>query len=92
FAGRIDRVRDEPPAKDPKTALQEGLQGRRLPLPRYTVITVGGEAHQQVFRVECRVDELGLAAVGEGASRRAAEQQAAEGVLGLMAQPKAGPA
>jgi len=56
FAGRIDRVRDAPPAKDPKTALQENLQGRRLPLPRYTVITVGGEAHQQIFRVECRVD------------------------------------
>jgi len=90
FAGRIDRVRDAPPAKDPKTALQENLQGRRLPLPRYTVITVGGEAHQQVFRVECRVDELSLAGVGEGASRRAAEQQAAETVLALMAQKQAG--
>jgi ribonuclease III len=90
FAGRIDRVRDAPPAKDPKTALQENLQGRRLPLPRYTVITVGGEAHQQVFRVECRVDELSLAGVGEGASRRAAEQQAADTVLALMAQKQAG--
>ena len=67
------------------------LQGRRLPLPRYTVVTVGGEAHQQVFRVECRVDELGVAGVGEGASRRAAEQQAAEKVLALMAQMQAGP-
>jgi len=91
FAGRIDRLRDAPPAKDPKTALQENLQGRRLPLPRYTVVTVGGEAHQQVFRVECRVDELGVAGVGEGASRRAAEQQAAEKVLALMAQKQAGP-
>ncbi len=91
FAGRIDRLRDAPPAKDPKTALQENLQGRRLPLPRYTVVTVGGEAHQQVFRVECRVDELGVAGVGEGASRRAAEQQAAEKVLALMAQMQAGP-
>ena len=90
FAGRIDRVRDAPPAKDPKTALQESLQGRRLPLPRYTVVTVGGEAHRQVFRVECRVDELGVAGVGEGASRRAAEQQAAESVLGKLAEKKAG--
>jgi ribonuclease-3 len=90
FAGRIDRVRDAPPAKDPKTALQENLQGRRLPLPRYTVVTVGGEAHRQVFRVECRVDELGLAAVGEGGSRRAAEQQAAESVLALMAGQRTG--
>ncbi len=91
-AGRIDRAGEAPPAKDPKTALQESLQGRRLPLPRYVVVTVGGEAHRQVFRVECRVDELGLAAVGEGASRRAAEQQAAEAVLGLIAESKAGPA
>jgi ribonuclease-3 len=92
FAGRIERARETPPAKDPKTALQENLQGRRLPLPRYVVVTVGGEAHRQVFRVECRVDELGLSAVGEGASRRAAEQQAAEGVLARMAESKAGPA
>jgi ribonuclease-3 len=90
FAGRIERAREAPPGKDPKTALQESLQGRRLPLPRYTVVTVGGEAHRQVFRVECRVDELGLSAVGEGASRRAAEQQAAEAVLARMAPPKAG--
>lgn len=92
FAGRIDRLREAPPAKDPKTALQENLQGRRLPLPRYVVVTVGGEAHRQVFRVECRVDELGLSAVGEGPSRRAAEQQAAESVLARMAERKAGTA
>lgn len=91
FAGRIDRAGEAPPAKDPKTTLQENLQGRRLPLPRYVVVTVGGEAHRQVFRVECRVDELGLSAVGEGTSRRAAEQQAAEAVLALMAQRNAGP-
>ncbi len=89
FAGRIDRARDEPPAKDPKTALQENLQARRLPLPRYVVLAVGGEAHRQVFRVECRVDELGVVGVGEGASRRAAEQLAAESVLGQLAEKKA---
>lgn len=90
FAGRIDRASEAPPAKDPKTALQENLQGRRLPLPRYVVLTVGGEAHRQVFRVECRVDELGLASVGEGPSRRAAEQEAAQAVLARMAQKEGG--
>ncbi len=54
------------------------------------MLNVGGEAHQQIFRVECRVDELGVAGVGEGASRRAAEQQAAESVLGKLAEKKAG--
>jgi ribonuclease III len=90
FAGRLEQARETPPAKDPKTALQENLQGRRLPLPRYAVLAVGGEAHRQVFRVECRVDELGVACVGEGASRRAAEQQAAESVLAQLAPKKAG--
>ena len=87
----LQQAGEAPPAKDPKTTLQENLQGRRLPLPRYVVVTVGGEAHRQVFRVECRVDELGLSAVGEGSSRRAAEQQAAEAVLALMARRNAGP-
>ncbi len=91
FAERIDRVREAPPGKDPKTALQEALQGRRLPLPRYAVLSVGGEAHQQVFRVQCKVDELGLAGTGEGASRRSAEQQAAEAVLAQLAAGRRGP-
>jgi ribonuclease-3 len=64
------------------------LQGRRLPLPRYTVLQVGGEAHCQSFRVECRVDELGARAEGEGPSRRTAEQQAAGAVLALVIPDK----
>ena len=89
FAAKLDQARQAPPDKDPKTALQENLQGRKLPLPRYVVLSVGGEAHRQVFRVECRVDELGIAGTGEGASRRAAEQLAAEAVLAALTQKKA---
>ena len=70
-----------PVDKDPKTALQEHLQGRKLALPRYSVQRTEGEAHDQTFTVECRVDDLGIVAAGKGASRRAAEQAAAEGVL-----------
>lgn len=90
FAGRIDRAREAPPGKDPKTALQEILQGRRLALPRYKVLAIEGEAHRQVFRVECRVEELDVAASGDGSSRRAAEQQAAEAVLAMLEGKKAG--
>jgi ribonuclease-3 len=90
FSGMLDRAREAPPDKDPKTALQEYLQGRKLPLPRYAVLSIGGEAHRQVFRVGCRVDELGVSGEGEGASRRAAEQQAAEAVLAVLSQKKAG--
>jgi ribonuclease-3 len=80
--------RDRMPVdKDPKTALQEHLQGRKLALPRYSVQRTEGEAHDQTFTVECRVDDLGLVATGQGSSRRAAEQAAAEGVLVQLEKP-----
>lgn len=71
--------------KDPKTRLQELLQGKRLSLPVYTVIDVSGEAHDQLFRVECAVAEMAIRAFGEGSSRRAAEQEAAERAYALAA-------
>ncbi len=64
--------------KDAKTLLQEYLQGRKLALPQYTVIATQGEAHAQLFQVECEIGQLKLTARGEGPSRRAAEQAAAE--------------
>ncbi len=67
--------------KDPKTLLQEYLQGRRLPLPRYNVVTVTGEAHEQAFLVECVIPELGVRTEGMGSSRRSAEQSAARAAL-----------
>ncbi len=67
--------------KDPKTTLQEYLQGKRLALPRYAVVSVSGDAHQQTFLVECEISELGVKAQGSGNSRRVAEQEAAAGIL-----------
>ena len=64
--------------KDPKTLLQEHLQGRRLGLPRYSVVSTKGAAHDQEFEVECLVDGLSVRTLGSGSSRRAAEQQAAQ--------------
>jgi len=63
--------------KDPKTRLQEWLQGRKLPVPEYAIVGVQGEAHLQTFEVVCRIPALNIAANGSGASRRAAEQVAA---------------
>lgn len=71
-------------AKDPKTRLQERLQARRVGLPRYEVVATQGADHRQTFEVECRVEQLGLRARGNGTSRRAAEQEAASGVLALL--------
>ena len=67
--------------KDPKTALQEWLQGRRMPLPKYSLADTRGEAHQQEFEVECEITGLGLKTRGIGVSRRAAEQQSAQRAL-----------
>jgi ribonuclease-3 len=64
--------------KDAKTLLQEHLQGNRLALPQYKVVEIKGEAHAQTFVVSCEIAQLGLITRGEGASRRIAEQVAAE--------------
>lgn len=64
--------------KDAKTQLQEYLQGKKLPLPKYTVIEIKGEAHAQTFEVECEIAKLNIKTRGEGHSRRVAEQVAAE--------------
>jgi len=84
---RLDEKDGMPVKKDPKTALQEHLQGRKLALPRYSVQRTEGEAHDQTFTVECRVDDLGLVASGQGTSRRAAEQSAAEGLMAQLEKP-----
>jgi len=73
------------PTKDAKTMLQELLQGRKLALPLYSVISTEGEAHQQFFRVECFIPELKIRALGSGASRRSAEQDAAKQAYRLAA-------
>jgi ribonuclease III len=67
--------------KDPKTELQEWLQGRKMKLPVYRVVATLGEAHKQTFDVECTVTETGHSERGIGASRRAGEQAAAAAML-----------
>jgi ribonuclease-3 len=68
-------------AKDPKTELQEWLQGRKMKLPVYRVAGILGAAHKQTFEVECEIVELGAVERGIGASRRAGEQAAAAAML-----------
>jgi len=68
-------------AKDPKTELQEWLQGRKMKLPIYRVAATLGAAHKQTFDVECEISELGAVERGIGASRRAGEQAAAAAML-----------
>ena len=72
--------------KDAKTRLQEFLQARRVPLPQYAVVSTAGEAHEQVFRVECVIPELNIRTEGEGTSRRSAEQAAASRAYDLASR------
>ncbi|MBV8603517.1 MAG: ribonuclease III [Pelomonas sp.] len=67
--------------KDAKTALQEWLQARKLPVPGYRILETRGQQHEQLFVVECAVPSLNLLHSGEGRSRRAAEQDAARRML-----------
>jgi ribonuclease III len=74
--------------KDAKTLLQEYLQGRKLALPKYTVLATEGEAHAQRFRVECEIAQLKLTTRGDGSSRRSAEQAAAADAYRQLARNK----
>jgi len=70
--------------KDPKTRLQELLQGRAFALPDYQLVDATGKDHDKSFIVRCSVEELKLSADAEGRSRKAAEQIAAAAVLELL--------
>ena len=70
--------------KDAKTELQELLQGRKLAVPVYRIVATRGQAHAQQFEVECAVPALAAAESGNGRSRRAAEQDAAQRMLARL--------
>ena len=72
------------PSKDAKTALQEWLQARRMPVPTYTMVQALGEAHAQEFEVACEIPKLGVRTLARGSSRRIAEQQSAELALAAV--------
>ncbi len=69
------------PGKDPKTRLQEWLQGRQRPLPAYELVLESGDDHAKLFNVSCTIGDPSLTATGEGSSRRNAEQAAAAALL-----------
>lgn len=71
--------------KDPKTRLQEWLQARGWPLPVYASLAERGDEHDRIFEVSCTLSQPPMSASGEGSSRRAAEQAAAEALLAQLA-------
>jgi ribonuclease III len=81
FAEHLRSLPDAATLKDPKTRLQEWLQGRGLPLPSYVVTAIHGRDHEQTFTVDCKVQEKNAHTTGHGQSRRRAEQEAAAAML-----------
>lgn len=86
FSQRLKDLRPESALKDPKTRLQEYLQGRRRPLPEYALLHTRGEEHAREFFVSCVLSDNDARSEGHGVSRRAAEQAAALTLLEQLEQ------
>ncbi|WP_305907317.1 ribonuclease III [Methylomarinum sp. Ch1-1] len=84
FADKLSELSADNWSKDPKTQLQELMQAKQLELPVYELVTQTGAAHAQTFKVKCSVELIEQNCVGEGVSRKKAEQAAAEKMLHLL--------
>jgi ribonuclease-3 len=84
FAGALSDLSESGgPREDHKSALQEYVQSRVLPLPEYRVVKESGPDHAKLFTVSVSVEgqELGTA---EGRSKKEAEQEAARLALARL--------
>jgi ribonuclease-3 len=82
-----ERLHDLPESaahRDPKSRLQELLQAKQIEPPSYNVETVSGQAHRQSFEVSCTIPALDTVTLGQGSTRRQAEQEAASKMLVLV--------
>jgi ribonuclease-3 len=88
YAKLLEEVNPKSINKDPKTRLQEWLQARQLPLPKYKVLRSSGEAHDQTFWVSCEAENAEgkkFTMEAECKNRQQGEQQAAEAMLVTLA-------
>lgn len=77
FERRVRDVDFKHEGKDAKTLLQEALQARRLPLPKYRIEHQEGEGNHAFFTIACDLGQLGLITTAQAHSRRVAEQETA---------------
>ena len=81
LAGPLAQLPDPATLKDAKTRLQEFLQGAGRPLPVYELLAAQGPEHRPSFTVRCRLADGSALTEAQAASRRAAEQLAAQQML-----------
>ena len=91
FAPMLQALPEAATLKDAKTRLQEALQGHGRPLPEYVVLSQEGPPHRQMFTAACRLRDGGQQTEATGASRKQAEQLAAERMLELLTVLEKGP-
>ncbi len=78
YAKRLNNIPTVEQLKDAKTRIQELLQSNSKALPTYTVIKKHGKSGNETFSVQCEIENCDETFIGTGASRRKAEQEAAE--------------
>ncbi len=81
YGNRVAMLPPSAQLKDPKTRLQEHLQGQGLDRPLYEVVQTSGKAHEMSFTVRCDLQEPVLRVTATASSRRKAEQAAAQLLL-----------
>lgn len=69
--------------ENPKSRLQEHVQGKGVPTPRYRLVSSEGPDHCPQFTVEVLVDGQAMG-VGRGGKRSDAEQDAAQDALNRL--------
>jgi len=65
-------------SKDPKSKLQEIIQGKLKQIPKYLHIKDTGKEHERTFFAKCIISKLNIETTGQGPNKRAAEQEAAK--------------
>ncbi len=83
FKSRLETIVPGERQKDHKSALQEYVQSRHLPLPVYKIKEIKGTDNEQIFVVSAYVDGVDEQ-IGQGSSRRRAEQEAAGLILSIL--------
>jgi len=78
YQEKLSKLSLEKARKDPKTLLQEWLQARGHDTPKYEVVRSKGKDHAKLYWISCKIDHQNITVEGQGASRRKAEQDAAE--------------
>jgi ribonuclease-3 len=81
YISTLDALSLDKVYKDPKSILQELLQGKNLDLPKYELINSSGKDHLKVFQVACTTSLVKKPIIKKASSIRKAEQASAQAML-----------